>query len=127
MLNKENQHIAWMVEIIVRDDKLDAFETLTDEMVAETSREEGALIYERFIDRDSHTVLVYERYRDCDAALVHLDTFARLFNARFAPLIERRQAFVMGCPSTALRERLSILNPRFVAKLAGFARFADVR
>jgi hypothetical protein len=50
--------VSWWVELAVRPGCLDAFETLTGEMVAAAHAEGGVLAYQRFIGDDRQTVHV---------------------------------------------------------------------
>jgi hypothetical protein len=54
--------VSWWVELAVRPGCLDAFETLTGEMVAAAHAEGGVLAYQRFISDDRQTVHVHECY-----------------------------------------------------------------
>ena len=98
--------ISWWVELAIRPGCLDAFETLTGEMVASTRTESGVLAYQRFVSDDRQTVHVHERYENSDAAIAHLVKFTALFGERYASLVERKRFVVFGEPSDALRTLL---------------------
>jgi quinol monooxygenase YgiN len=98
--------VSWWVELAVRPGCLEAFETLTGEMVAATRSERGVLAYQRFIGDDRQTVYVHERYEDSAAAVAHLVEFATTFGERYAVLIERKRFLVFGEPSSELRALL---------------------
>ena len=114
--------VAWHVELAVRPGRLEALRELTEEMVALTRSEPGALAYERYVSEDGATVWVYERYADSAAALAHLETFARRFGRRFAALVERRRFTVLGQPSEGLRAVLDGYGAVYHRRLAGFSR-----
>jgi quinol monooxygenase YgiN len=113
--------ISWHVELAVRVGALEAFRTLTGEMVAATRREAGVLAYQRFVSADGKTVHVYERYADADAALAHLETFLATFGARFAALVERRRFEVFGAPTPALRAVLDRFGATYLAPFGDLA------
>ena len=98
--------VSWWVELAVRPGCLDAFETLTGEMVASTRVERGVLAYQRFISDDRQTIHVYERYENSDAAMAHLVKFAAAFGERYASLVERKRFVVFGALSNELRALL---------------------
>jgi quinol monooxygenase YgiN len=75
--------ISWWVELAVRPSCLDAFETLTGDMVASTRAERGVLAYQRFISDDRQTIHVHELYENSDAAIAHLTKFVAVFNDRY--------------------------------------------
>jgi quinol monooxygenase YgiN len=72
-------------------------------MVNSTRAETGVLAYQRFISDDQRTVYVHERYEDSDAAGAHLRTFAAIFGARYASMVDRKRFAVFGDPSDELR------------------------
>jgi quinol monooxygenase YgiN len=117
-----SKHISWHVELRLKSGQLDTFRVLTDEMVEATKSEAGTLIYERFINDDSHYVDVFERYVDCTAAVAHLLRFEKMYGDRFARTVERRRFTVLGTPTRELKEILDPLGARYVAPLAGFSR-----
>jgi quinol monooxygenase YgiN len=94
--------VSWWVELVVRPDCLDEFETLTGEMVISTQAESGVLGYQRFISEDRQTVYVHERYENSAAAVAHLIKFAATFGQRYGNLVERKRFVVFGEPSDAL-------------------------
>jgi len=98
--------VSWWVELAVGPGCLDAFETLTGEMVAAAHAEAGVLAYQRFISDDRQTVHVHECYENSDAAAAHLVKFAAMFGDRYASLVERKRFIVFGEPSEALRTLL---------------------
>jgi quinol monooxygenase YgiN len=98
--------VSWWVELVVRPDCLDEFETLTGEMVISTQAESGVLGYQRFISEDRQTVYVHERYENSAAAVAHLIKFAATFGERYGNLVERKRFVVFGEPSDALRPLL---------------------
>ena len=88
--------ISWHVELKVKPGLMDAFRTLTREMIESTRSERGALIYERFVGQDNQSVHVFERYADSAAAIAHLVTSAQLYARRFAGVVERGRFTVFG-------------------------------
>ena len=115
-------YISWHVELRVKPGQMDAFCSLTGEMVEATKLEHGALIYERFIGDDNEAVHVFERYSDSAAATAHLRTFAQMYGKRFTELVDRKCFSVFGTPTPELRKILDPLGARYFAPLAGFSR-----
>ena len=114
--------ISWHVELKVKPGLMDAFCTLTREMIESTKSERGALIYERFVGDDDQSVHVFERYADSAAAIAHLVMFAQLYAKRFAGVVERGRFTVLGTPTPELRHILDPLGAEYFAPLAGFSR-----
>ncbi len=113
--------ISWHVVLQIRPDRLDDFRKLTREMVESTRNEPGAICFERFIDDDRTTVHIYERYRNSQAAIAHLQEFGRRFSERFSDLVEREQFTVFGSPSHELKELLDAYKPTYADWLDGFS------
>jgi quinol monooxygenase YgiN len=97
-----DHEISWHVELAIEPRDMAAFSELTVEMCEATVREEGVLVYERFISDDCNQVELYERYRDSAAALAHVHAFKRDFGARFSALVSRRRFTVFGVASETL-------------------------
>ena len=114
--------ISWHVELQVKPGQMDAFRALTTEMVEATKCEHGTLVYERFIGEDNRSVHVFERYIDSAAAVAHLLTFKRMYDKRFAGMVDRRRFTVFGTPTSELRQILDPLGATYFAPLAGFSR-----
>jgi len=117
-----DQQIAWMVELEILEGREAAFRELTRRMVAATKNEPGALVYERFVSEDGRRVVVYERYRDPDAAVEHLQTFGERFRAEFSTLVSRKRAFVFGAPPPHLKALMEQLEPEYLGRYDGFSR-----
>jgi quinol monooxygenase YgiN len=93
-----NSEISWHVELRIKAGHLDNFRLLTEEMVAFTRHEPGALSYQRFISADDVTIHVYERYINSAAALSHLQAFSRTYSERFSGMVERTRFVVFWLP-----------------------------
>jgi quinol monooxygenase YgiN len=117
-----NAPISWHVELKVKSGLMDAFRTLTCEMIESTKSERGALIYERFIGDDNQSVHVFERYADSASAVAHMVMFAQIYAERFAGLVERRRFTVLGTPTPELRRILDPLGAEYFVPFAGFSR-----
>lgn len=118
--NMGNQ-ISWHVELAIKEDQLDGFQTLTREMVEFTRSEPGVLSYQRFASEDGKFVHGYERYADSAAALVHLRNFATLFGERFSTAVDRRRFTVFGQPSHELRAVLDRFGAIYLKPFGDFA------
>ena len=116
------QTVSWHVELSVNAGCLDAFRALSDEMVTRAASEPGTLVFERFQSEDGRRVHVYERYRDCEAAVLHLDRFAREFATEFARLVTRNSFCVYGHTDAALRGRLDRFGASYLSPMVSFCR-----
>lgn len=115
--------ISWVVELELDSSARPEFEALTSEMTNAAMAESGTLAYERFISPDARSVVIYERYRDDQSAIEHLERFKREFGDRLAALVERRRFLVLGTPGPELAAVFaSIAQVETYPKLAGFQR-----
>ena len=101
-----SDQISWHVELAVKPGQIANFRALTTEMVESTRPVAGVLNYERFVSADGNFVHVYERYKDSDTAVAHLQRFTKNFSGRFMTMVERTHFIVFGNPSDGLRELL---------------------
>ncbi|MEM7802629.1 MAG: antibiotic biosynthesis monooxygenase [Chloroflexota bacterium] len=116
-----DENIIWIAEATIRDGKRAEFEGVMKDLVAATSKEEGALHYEWYISEDGKEVYIYERYKDLEAAITHLSTWEP--NAdRFIAAAEFNLLTVLSDLPPDLRERLSGLNTAYRVPFGGFKK-----
>jgi len=113
--------ISWQVELAVKPGQLENFRALTKGTVETTRREQGALLYERFVSGDGRMIYVYERYADSAAAVAHLQTFAATYGERFAKMVDRKRFTVFGIPSEELKRMLDGLGATYLTPFEGFS------
>jgi quinol monooxygenase YgiN len=116
-----HDEISWQVELAIEPARFDSFRALTNEMIESTRLEEGVLIYERFLSEDGGKVLVYERYANSEAAILHLRSFQEKFADAFGRLVKRERFLVFGTPNDELKRMLSGFDAIFVRPMAGFS------
>jgi quinol monooxygenase YgiN len=117
-------HVSWNVELSIRPGQMEAFRTLTAEMVEVARGEEGVLVYERFVSPDGQSAHVYERWCDSRTALAHLTLFGGRFGARYSALVERKRFTVCGDLSDDLKRLLVRFGAtQFLTPLAGFSKW----
>jgi quinol monooxygenase YgiN len=91
--------------------KLEEWKRLTREaMEIVRTRDTGTLQYEIFFNADESEAIVFERYRDADAALEHFGNIAHLM----APLMETATITgeVLGTPNAEMRRNLTGEQPK---------------
>ena len=73
-------------------------------------KDTGTLQYEIFFNADESEAIVFERYRDADAALKHFANIGHLM----APLMETATVTgeVLGTPNAEMRQNLSGDQPK---------------
>ena len=117
-----SDNVFWIAELAIRPGQLDTFKALMNDMVAATkANEPGALNYEWFINEDSTTCHIYERYVDSAAVMVHMGNFAA-FGERWAAAVEVTRAMVYGAPSDEVKALLTGMGGTLMAPWGGFAR-----
>ena len=114
--------VYWVFTLDMKPEKFDEFKALVSEIVAATSEESGTLTYEYSVSEDRKTVHIFERYRDSDAFVSHVEnTFAR-FAQRFLELVTVTRLVVYGSPTEAAREKLNSFGAVYMTKFEGFSR-----
>jgi quinol monooxygenase YgiN len=91
--------------------KLEEWKRLTEEaMHIVRTKDTGTLQYEIFFNADESEALVFERYRDSDAALEHFANIGHLM----APLMETATITgeLLGDPNDQIRKNLTGDQPR---------------
>ena len=91
--------------------KLEEWKRLTEEaMEIVRTRDSGTLQYEIFFNEDESEAVVFERYRDADAALEHFANIGHLM----APIMATATVTgaVLGTPNAEMRRNLSGDQPK---------------
>ena len=117
-------HVAWVIELALKDGKLGAFEELMKEMVEGTSAEPQTLAYEWYISGDSGEVHIFEKYADSEAMVLHVNGFLSKWAGRFMECVNITRFVVYGDPSPAAREILDGWNAKYLGPWGGFSRFS---
>jgi quinol monooxygenase YgiN len=117
-------HVAWVIELAVKEGQLDTFTALMEEMVEGTSAEPKTLAYEWYISDDATEVHIFEKYADSEAMILHVNGFLEKWAARFMECVDITRFVVYGDPSPAAREILDSWHARYLGPWGGFSRFA---
>jgi quinol monooxygenase YgiN len=91
--------------------KLEEWKRLTEEaMEIVRTKDTGTLQYEIFFNADESEAIVFERYRDSEAALEHFANIGHLM----APLMETATITgeLLGAPSDQIRQNLTGDQPK---------------
>jgi quinol monooxygenase YgiN len=114
--------LYWVFTLNVRPGKFSEFRSLVADIVAASREEPGTLAYQYSVSADETTVHIFERYRDSDAFVVHVEeTFAR-YAERFLQLVTIASLVVYGDPNASARKALDSFNARYMTLFDGFAR-----
>ena len=114
------ENIGWIVEAKIKEGQHEAFEAVMKDLVEATAKEEGTLNYQYYVSKDGD-VLVYERFKDVEAAQTHVDTWDR-YADRWIAAAEPTRMVHLGDLPVALRERHAALDPLLLLPFGGFAR-----
>jgi quinol monooxygenase YgiN len=91
--------------------KVEEWKRLTEEAVEIVrTKDTGTLQYEIFFNEDESEALVFERYRDADAALEHFSNISHLM----APILATASVTgeVLGTPNAKMNEELAKGGPK---------------
>ena len=114
--------IYWVVTVTVKPGRFAEFKQVVAPLVDATKEEPGALAYEYSVGGDQGTVHIFERYRDSNAVVAHVEqTFAR-FAERFMALAAVTGFVVYGTPSAEARKILDGFGAVYMTPFDGFTR-----
>ena len=114
--------VSWNLQLAVQNGQLDAARDLMEEMVSATRAEEGALVYEWFLNDEGSICHIHERYRDSAATLEHLGNFGTNFAERFLACFAPTSLHVYGDPSDEVRGVLDGFGAQYLSPFGGFIR-----
>jgi quinol monooxygenase YgiN len=114
--------VSWSLQLQVQDGRLEEAKALMAEMVEAARLEAGTTGYEWFLSEDGASCHICERYRDSNAALVHLGNFGTHFAERFLACFAPTAFHVYGEPSAEVRSVLDGFGAVYLGTLGGFVR-----
>ena len=117
-----NDEVYWVLTLAVKPGQLAAFKEIAFGLVAATSKEPGTLAYEYSINPAGDTVHVFERYRNSEAIVSHVDQTFAPFAQRFLELVTVTQLVVYGAPNDTVREKLAGFGAVYMQTFDGFRR-----
>jgi len=116
-----SEQISWLLEVAIHPGKLDAFRAVAADLIAATEKEPGTLSYEWSLNADQTACHIFERYRNTEALLAHMNTFGP-HAERFFAAAQPERFHVYGAPSDAVKAALADLHPVYCASIGGFNR-----
>jgi quinol monooxygenase YgiN len=91
--------------------KLEEWKRLSEEaMEIVRTKDRGTLQYEIFFNEDESEAMVYERYRDADAAIEHFSNISHLMEPILATASVTGE--VLGTPNAQIQEQLGKGGPK---------------
>ncbi len=100
--------------------KVEEWKRLTKEaMEIVRTQDTGTLQYEIFLNADETEAVVYERYRDADAAVEHFANISHLMEPILATASVTGE--VLGTPNARMKELLAGQGPRLFTPWIGLA------
>ncbi|MEQ9422838.1 MAG: antibiotic biosynthesis monooxygenase [Cyclobacteriaceae bacterium] len=115
-------NVYWILELKIKDNQLDNFQKLMEDMVISTKNEPGALKYEWWLTEDSTICHIYERYTNSETTMVHLANFGSKFAERFLACVDPIRFMVYGSASDQVKEALAGFGATHMKYFGGFAR-----
>jgi quinol monooxygenase YgiN len=116
-----SNQVYWHLEVAILPGKLEDFRAVARDLIASTESEPGTLDYEYNLNADNTVCHIFERYRDSEAMIKHVEGFHR-FAERFLKSCRPTRFDVYGNPSEAAKAMLTDLHPSYFNELGGFSR-----
>ena len=103
--------IKGIARVVFHPGQLDEWKRLTERaMEIVRTRDPGTLQYEVFLNEDESEAIVFERYRDGDAALAHFANISHLMEPLMATASVTGE--VLGSPNAKMRAQLGGDQPK---------------
>jgi len=104
------EEIKGIARVKFHPGKIDEWKRLTEEaMEIVRTKDSGTLQYEIFLNEDESEAIVFERYRDADAALEHFSHIGHLMQPLMATASVTGE--VLGTPNAKMKEELAKGGP----------------
>jgi quinol monooxygenase YgiN len=117
-----SEQIYWILQVAIHPGKLDNFRAVARDLIASTELEPGTLGYEWALSDDETICHIYERYKNADALVAHVQGFGA-FAERFMQACRPTRFHVYGTPTDEVKAALADLGPvYFSTSLGGFSR-----
>ncbi|MBH0042824.1 putative quinol monooxygenase [Pseudoalteromonas sp. SWXJZ10B] len=115
-------HVTWTVQGQIKEGKYDEFLLIMAQLVALAKSEAGTLMYEWTVSEDKHSVHIYERYQDEDAAKVHLAGWDKS-GPLFLSVVDMDKITVFSQLSKEFAQAFAGLSTVFMKPVGGFVKF----
>jgi quinol monooxygenase YgiN len=103
--------IKGIARVTFHPGKVEEWKRLTEQaMEVVRTKDRGTLQYEIFFNEDESEAIVFERYRDADAAIEHFSNISHLM----APIMATASVTgeVLGTPNAKMKEQLGKGEPK---------------
>jgi quinol monooxygenase YgiN len=114
--------LYWIFTLKVQPGRFQEFRALVAQIVADSAREPGTLAYQYSACADENTVHIFERYRDSDAFVQHVEQTFGAYAERFLALVTVTSLVVYGNPDANARRALDSFGAAYMTLFDGFAR-----
>jgi quinol monooxygenase YgiN len=105
------EEIKGIARVKFHPGKVEEWKRLSEEaMEIVRTRDSGTLQYEIFFNEDESEAVVFERYRDADAAIEHFSNISHLMEPIMATASVTGE--VLGTPNAKMKEQLGKGNPK---------------
>ena len=118
--NTSFENFGWIVEAKLNEGQLEAFKAVMNSQVDRAKAEEGTLNYQYYMSDDGD-ILVYERFKDLEAAYIHIENWNDHAERWIAAATPTRMVHLGDLPQ-ALRDKHAALSPLLLKPLGGFAK-----
>ena len=116
------EDLYWVFTLNVKPGRFEEFRALVADIVAASREEPGTLAYQYSVNADETTVHIFERYRDSDAFVAHVEQTFGGYAERFLSMVTIASLVVYGNPNAAARKALDSFNASYMTLFDGFAR-----
>lgn len=113
--------IYWVLAVKINAGQLEAFKTVSAQLIESTRNEPGTLNYEWTLSDDGEVCHIYERYINSAAIKIHIERNGDSVGKLFA-IVTPVSFVVYSEPTDDVKALLADLHPVYMTPLGGFSR-----
>ena len=117
-----NNDLFWIFTLAVKPGKFADFKALVAQIVKASSHEPGTIAYQYSANQEKTVVHIYERYRDSEAFVSHVNQTFGAYAERFLSFVDVAGLVVYGEPNAVARKALDAFNASYMNLFDGFSR-----
>jgi quinol monooxygenase YgiN len=101
------QEITFIIECKVRPGRASEFDLLVPVLEAAANQDPGTIEYRWYVGPTPTARDLYERYRDSEATLAHIEALGKDLTQRYLQTVQVRSVIMIGPASDELRAQLA--------------------
>ena len=114
-------NIYWTINATVKEGRITGLKEHVKLMIEMTSKEDGALCYDFWLNDDETRLFIYERYADNDAAIAHVQNVGEHLGP-FLDAVEMDPIVILGPVNDEVKGVFAACGAEYTTFLGGLNR-----